>query len=291
MEPIPPTCSVPPDPDISGPGIRITVAFLPAIGVVFAILLNIYRITLRILKRQFAPPLVLVKVAEVFEEANNVQLGLAIVYCFVSLTIIHRIDAFHLRFLLDQAILSGLSKSLAKDILRTVKVEQTVSSLRANVKFWKDAILHFILSVLYLTNGVIFLLKLRNLWQSNSACFHKLFYSDTIPISILLGVIVISVQIRSMIPPRSGPESRFKKWSRLLIVSFLTPSCMILVGVFDVINYEASKMFLADTESRWGIGQVLPPLFLGVQVVGLIWRAWGVVWGEMIAGYILARQL
>jgi hypothetical protein len=248
---------------------------LPSVGTILQILLCGYRTYLYFLKRPFTPSPYIIKCAETFEAANNVQLGLAIVYCFVALTVIRRIDAYHLRYLLDQAILSSLSKTLSTYIVYYVKGFTTTSPSKAKLVFWKNAILHSIFSVLFLAAGIVYELKLKHFWHSDPSCFYKLFYSDTMGVGILIAAILLLIQIRCMFPPQTSNRSCIgilSSWSWTLGLGILSPIWIVLVVVFDIINYDASKMYLHEPESKWGIGQVLPPLFLGVTIVGLIYR-------------------
>jgi hypothetical protein len=248
---------------------------LPGLGVILQIILCGYRTYLYFSNRSFAPSPLATKWALIFEEANNVQLGLAIVYCFVGLTKIHQTDAFHLRYLVDQAILSTLSKTQAMYIVYCVKGASITPPRKTKLGLWTNIILHSMFIILYLATGIVFELKLKAFWSSDPACFQKIFYSDTMGVGILLGTILILIQVRCMFPRQATTTTCISilwSWSWTIALGILSPVLIVVIVALDIINYEAAKMYLQEPESEWGIGQVLPPLFLGVIIVGLVYR-------------------
>ncbi|CZR66456.1 uncharacterized protein PAC_16357 [Phialocephala subalpina] len=254
-------CKFEADPDVSGLGVRIGFAILPAItATVLPImwLLAVPRVARTVrcrisLRWKYT-------ITHVIAEANALQLSLANVYLFVTLTKANSADWFHMRFLLDAAMLCGFSTAAVSSMYpkRSPRIVHRI------------AVLAF--GILFLIAAAKNIAKLKASRGANPGCYDEQFVSVCLPFSycevvVLSFVLLYSNFLHCLVSLKWAAAA--SKFSRVL--SICACFAIILVSYFSFADYEDMKKLLKESEEEWNYGQVLTPFFAAVGIIVPLW--------------------
>ncbi|KAL2076092.1 hypothetical protein VTL71DRAFT_1035 [Oculimacula yallundae] len=237
-------CLIPPNPDIGGLLIRVTFGWDDF---------------------HSRPTLVM---SSALNEANTYQLAIGIVYLLITLTKIGDVDFFHLRFLLDISMFCALSKNVSHTINMIVTVQSRPRPLWSHITIWIEYLLSLVFAILFTITGILYRSKINGTLASYPNCYDRRFMTKSFEIFVAFSILSVWT---CLIPYSIICYCRYRHiW--ILVLGFLTPALIILLGVFSFLDYSAVEKVFMESEAEWSIGQAAPILYLAVTLAGSLWK-------------------
>ncbi|PVH68860.1 hypothetical protein DL98DRAFT_192060 [Cadophora sp. DSE1049] len=250
-------CSVPANPDIGGLLIRVTFVTLPLIDILFLLYLSIHKVIHNRRRTIFIPSRPTLVISSALKEANTYQLAIGIAYLLMTLTETDDVDFFHLRFLLDISMFCALSKNVSHTINMIVAIQSRPRPLWSHITIWIEYLLSLVFAILFIITGILYRSKINGTLASHPNCYDRRFKTRSFDIFVAFSILGVWT---CLIPYSIICYCRYRHiW--VLVLGFLTPALIILLGVFSFLDYSAVKKIFTESEAEWSIGQAAPLLY------------------------------
>ncbi|KAF2492157.1 hypothetical protein BU16DRAFT_542074 [Lophium mytilinum] len=259
-------CKLADDPDLTGPGVRLSV--------VIPVLLILALSFIWTIPRARTKRSTIAKIEDAVSKLNALQVAAAIVMLSIALSKRESKDWFHVHFILNTAGLSGWSTVLTAIVVPDYFTE-TVFQIPVIVAYFVLAILVMVDYQTQLTSAI----------AEKPECYpQSLAHERYWPMWILWTVgislcIAVSVCNRESWSPAQRRYWNFdiKTWRTLPILVLLAiPTIGIGAGLYvSFWIYPWLEPLLAQSEDAWTVGQIMPLGFVVAGSVATLWQAFG----------------